>query len=704
MTPFDPWRFELATAQETLCRLFGVNSLAGFGCDRLPLATRAAGALVAYVEQTHRPLLALLDGLHTYEPARYVRLDGFTRRNLELVEAPLSPGTPRQGADTGARPTLLSVLDETRTAMGGRLLRRWLGQPLLDLDELRARHDAVERLAGDGVLRGQLRALLSRMADVERLTNRARQGAAAPRDLLALRASLEAAGALRDLLSATPSPDPHPAPRLAALGQGIDPCAEVSALIERAVYDGTGSERKDGRRREASLSTWEEERLIRGGYSADLDELVQSSADARRWIAGLEQAERERTGIKGLRVGFNKVFGYYLQVSHAYKGEVPAQYIRRQTLTDGERYITPELKEYENLVLHAQERIAELERRLFAGVQREIAGSATRLLATAGALARLDVLAGFAEVAVRRGYVRPLLDEDETLEIEQGRHPVVEAALEGATAQLGQPGAFVPNGCRLDTSAEQIALITGPNMAGKSTFLRSVALIVLLAQVGSFVPAGPPGSGWSTASSPAWGPRTTSPPGRAPSWWRWWRRPASSATPRARAWSSWTRSGGGRAPTTAWPSPRPWWSTCTAPRGGRGRCSPPTTTSSPPCRGCCPGCATTAWTSWRRATGWSSCTAWCPARPGAATASTSPAWPASPAPSPGARKRSWPAWRPSAATPSQSGAPPPPPVAPGPALTNGHPAVAVGEGRGTRKGRGQPGQPGAQRETAPPPR
>jgi DNA mismatch repair protein MutS len=496
VTPFDPWRFELATAQETLCRLFGVNSLAGFGCDRLPLATRAAGALVAYVEQTHRPLLALLDGLHTYEPARYVRLDGFTRRNLELVEiSPLPlPGRPRQGADTGARPTLLSVLDETRTAMGGRLLRRWLGQPLLDLDELRARHDAVERLTGDGVLRGQLRALLSRMADVERLTNRARQGAAAPRDLLALRASLEAAGALRDLLSAEPAPDTAPgdAGPLAALGQGIDPCAEVSALIERAVYDGSGSERKDGRRREATarLSTWEEERLIRGGYSADLDELVQSSADARRWIAGLEQAERERTGIKGLRVGFNKVFGYYLQVSHAYKGEVPAQYIRRQTLTDGERYITPELKEYENLVLHAQERIAELERRLFAGVQREIAGSATRLLATAGALARLDVLAGFAEVAVRRGYVRPLLDEGETLEIEQGRHPVVEAALEGATAQLGQPGAFVPNGCRLDTSAEQIALITGPNMAGKSTFLRSVALIVLLAQVGSFVPAG----------------------------------------------------------------------------------------------------------------------------------------------------------------------------------------------------------------------
>jgi DNA mismatch repair protein MutS len=488
ITPLDVWRFDLATARETLCRLFGVTSLAGFGCDRLPLATRAAGALVAYVEQTHRPLLALLDGLHTYEPERFVRLDGFTRRNLELIEpapaaggragAPASPAA--QAAETGVRPTLLTVLDETRTAMGGRLLRRWLGQPLLDLPALRQRHDAVGCLAGDGVLRGQLRTLLGKVADVERLTNRVRQGAALPRDLLALRVSLLAGGEIGGLVSGAGAAE------LTPLTGATDPCADVAALIERAVFDTTGGE---GKRRDATLSTWEDERLIRTGYSPALDELVQSSADARRWIAGLEGAERERTGIKGLKVGFNKVFGYYLQVSHAYKGEVPGHYIRRQTLTDGERYITPELKEYENLVLHAQERIAELERRLFGELQREIAAAASRLLATAGSLAQLDVLAGFAEVAVRRGYVRPLLEDGEALEIEAGRHPVVEAALEGATAQLGQPAAFVPNACRLDTTAEQIAIITGPNMAGKSTFLRSVALIVLLAQVGSFVPA-----------------------------------------------------------------------------------------------------------------------------------------------------------------------------------------------------------------------
>ena len=487
VTPLDVWRFDLATARETLCRLFGVTSLAGFGCDRLPLATRAAGALVAYVEQTHRPLLALLDGLHTYEPERFVRLDGFTRRNLELAEPPLfAGGRPGAGgpgaaaAETGFRPTLLTVLDETRTAMGGRLLRRWLGQPLLDLAELRRRHDAVERLTGDGVLRGRLRALLGNVADVERLTNRVRQGAALPRDLLALRVSLLAGGEIGALVAAAGATE------LAPLAGATDPCADVADLIERAVFDPTPGE---GKRRDAALATWEDERLIRSGFSPALDELVQSSADARRWIAGLEAAERERTGIKGLRVGFNKVFGYYLQVSHAYKGEVPGHYIRRQTLTDGERYITPELKEYENLVLHAQERIAELERRLFGELQREIAAAAARLLATAGALAQLDVLAGFAEVAIRRGYVRPQLEDGETLEIEAGRHPVVEAALEGATAQLGQPAAFVPNACRLDTTAEQIAIITGPNMAGKSTFLRSVALIVLLAQVGSFVPA-----------------------------------------------------------------------------------------------------------------------------------------------------------------------------------------------------------------------
>ncbi|HEX2186978.1 MAG TPA: DNA mismatch repair protein MutS, partial [Chloroflexota bacterium] len=305
VTPFDSWRFELTTAQEALCRLFGVTSLAGFGCDGLPLATRAAGALVAYVEQTHRQLLALLDGLRTYEPARYVRLDGFTRRNLELLEY---GATTHRGADTAARPTLLSVVDETRTPMGGRLLRRWLGQPLLDLAALRARHDVVEALTADGVLRGSLRALLGRVADVERLTNRVRQGAAQPRDLLALRSSLHAAGEIA-LLRASGA--------LQQLLATIDPCADVADLIERAVYDATAAE---GKRRDQTgpgdaplsggkgrpLATWEDERLIRPGYSAELDELVRSSADARRWIAGLEGAERERTVIKGLKVVFNK--------------------------------------------------------------------------------------------------------------------------------------------------------------------------------------------------------------------------------------------------------------------------------------------------------------------------------------------------------------------------------------------------------------
>ena len=484
LAKLDAWRFQLETAQETLCRLFGVTSLAGYGCAHLPLATRAAGALVSYLDATHKQLLGLLEGLKTYEPGVFVRLDGFTRRNLELDEA--------RGS---SRPTLFSVLDDTKAPLGGRLLRRWLGQPLRDLAELARRHDAVDALAGDGVLRGQLRAVLARVSDLERLTNRTRQGIAQPRDLLALRHTLLAADEVRAL----PLPLGEPGARVRAAGEGsavhallaqVDGCAEVAGLIERAVYDGGSEAGAQGAGR--TLGSWDEERLIKPGYSEDLDSLVQSSADARTWIAGLESLERERTGIKSLKVGFNKVFGYYLSVSHAFKGEVPAHYIRRQTLTDGERYITPELKEYENVVLHAAERIAELERTLFTQVQREIATYAERLLGTAAALAQLDVLASFAEVAVRRGYVRPALDDGEAIDIADGRHPVVEYALELATAQLGQPQAFVPNACRLSADGSdggQIVILTGPNMAGKSTYLRSVALICLMAQVGSFVPA-----------------------------------------------------------------------------------------------------------------------------------------------------------------------------------------------------------------------
>ncbi|CAA9224528.1 MAG: DNA mismatch repair protein MutS [uncultured Chloroflexi bacterium] len=508
----DPWRFELETAQEGLCRLFGVASLAGYGCAHLPLATRAAGALVAYVEGTHRQLLTLLDGLRTYEPGAFVRLDGFTRRNLELHE------DRGRGAAGEARPTLYSVLDVTQTPMGGRLLRRWLGQPLRSVDELNLRLDAVGAFYGDGVLRGTLRGTLARVADLERLTSRVRQTIAQPRDLLALRTSLIAAAEIRTLapgsgmksagdgvngkgravaLQQNSGPggggeEPTTVDALGELLARVDPCADVAELIERAVYDPAADAAGGGQGGTGRLGSWEEERLLKGGYSAELDELVRSSADARQWIAGLEALERERTGIKGLKVGFNKVFGYYLHVSHAYKGDVPGHYIRRQTLTDGERYITPELKEYENTVLHAAERITELERQLFFALQRQIATRADALLGTAAALARLDALASFAEVAVRRGYVRPVLDECGAIDIREGRHPVVEHALESATAQLGQPAAFVPNDCALDASgveSGQILILTGPNMAGKSTTLRAVALIVLMAQSGCFVPA-----------------------------------------------------------------------------------------------------------------------------------------------------------------------------------------------------------------------
>ena len=531
VTPYDGWRFDPTTAEEGLLARYEVASLEGFGLDRQPAAIAAAGALVAYLEQTHARLLASLAEVRSYNPDRYVTLDTFTRHNLEILEPAQRAGsqaahpltqsdTPRTGGPGGRRQeavsTLVSVVDRTHTPLGARLLRRWLNLPLRDLAALDRRHDVVAALVGNGPLRADLGADLRRVGDLERLTNRVVQGSAPPNALVAIRESLLASERLRQQLplpagagqgernqnegntpaTAPPSPqvergpggEAQPAGPLAQLLTAIDPCPEVAALIERALVaadDESGGTEAVGPAGEG--------RLIRPGFSAELDELVSGTAAARRWIASLEGVERRRTGIKSLRVGYNKVFGYYIQVSNAYRGEVPAEYIRRQTLTEGERYITPELKEYETRVLTAQERIAELERDLYARVLKEIASYHRRLQRSAEALARLDVLLGFADLAVQHRYVRPTLDASGELEIVAGRHPVVEAALEQALAEdrpgLAAASGFVANDCRLDTADRQIVLLTGPNMAGKSTYLRMVALIALLAQVGCFVPA-----------------------------------------------------------------------------------------------------------------------------------------------------------------------------------------------------------------------
>jgi DNA mismatch repair protein MutS len=460
VTPYPAWHFELDTARRALLDHFQVASLEGFGCDRLPLAICAAGTIVQYLAETQKSSLGQLAGLATYSTSNFMALDAATRRNLELTE------TIRSGSTKGS---LLGVLDQTVTAMGGRLLRQWLNQPLLDIARLNERLDQVQFLYLNTPTRTEVISLLKQIGDVERLTNRVVQRIAGPRDLLGLEKSLEAVPRLQAVLEAgglEVAPSSNRQLPASTYGQ-FDPCPEVVTLISQAISPDAP----------ATLGT---PGVIAPGFSAELDGILAASRDARNWVAGLERRERERTGIKTLKVGYNKVFGYYLEVTNANTHLVPPDYIRKQTLVNAERYITPELKEYESLILNADERITELEARIFRQVCDQVAGASRRLLATAGALAHLDVVAALAEVALRNNYIRPTLTEADELRIEAGRHPVVELS------RRDEP--FVPNDVYLEPG--EIVILTGPNMSGKSTFLRQAAIIVLMAQIGSFVPAG----------------------------------------------------------------------------------------------------------------------------------------------------------------------------------------------------------------------
>ncbi len=446
VTVHDDYRFDPETAREAICRQLGVRSLEGFGLDEMPAAIGAAGAIISYVERSNRSLLGLLSGIRTYRVGTYMSLDRYTRGSLELLES------VRSG---GVRGSLLWVLDHTQTAMGGRLLRRMLGQPLLEVEPLNERLDAIAELYELPVLRQQLRTVLSKIGDIERVSGRVRQGIAVQRDLLALRDSL------RSLLEINATLCDATSPELVRVRDAVDPCADIADRIDRAVAE-TG------------------DRIIKQGWSEELDEMIGSIRSSREWIATLEGLERDRTGIKSLKVGYNKVFGYYIEISNANKALVPAEYIRKQTLVNAERFITPELKEREARILQAEDRIGAVERRLFSELLETIAAESDRLAGSAGAVAHLDVYRSLADVAAQNRYVRPEISKDDRLEIEGGRHPVVEASLDDA---------FIPNDCLLDCSERQIMLITGPNMGGKSTYLRQVALIVLMAQIGSFVPA-----------------------------------------------------------------------------------------------------------------------------------------------------------------------------------------------------------------------
>ena len=449
VTPLDDRWFELDTAQQTLLNIFGASTLEGYGCAQLPLAIRAAGSIIHYLEQTQKGALGQINSLSTYSTESFMTLDAQTRRNLELFQS------SRLGLTAGS---LLSVIDLTKTPMGGRLLKKWLGQPLLDIKQLERRQQAVACFMSPQ--RAEVIDLLSKLSDVERLINRVRAGIATPRELVSLRRSLEQLPQLQAILSADAA--------LEWLSSELKPCEDVVSLISSAIVDDPPPVVGEGN-------------VIKGGFSSELDELRSASSNARKYLADLERTERDRTGIKSLKVGYNRVFGYYIEVSSPHLSRVPQDYIRKQTLTNGERYFTPQLKEYESLILTAETKIAELESSIFRQVCRQVGDCGERILGIAAALAQIDVLSAFAEVAVRHGYVCPSLTADDSITIVNGRHPVVERALVDER--------FVPNDTYLSNQDAQLIILTGPNMSGKSTYLRQVALIVLLAQIGSFVPA-----------------------------------------------------------------------------------------------------------------------------------------------------------------------------------------------------------------------
>lgn len=449
MTLLDGYWFDLEVAQRTLLEHFAVATLEGYGCARLPLAIRAAGSVLHYITETQKEALSQLSGLATYSTDSFMVLDAQTCRNLELFHG------GRWGESGNS---LLSILDLTRTAMGGRMLKNWLSQPLLDIDRLNQRQEAIAWFYQYNLARRKIMALLADIADLERLVNRVRGGKVMPRELIALRSSLGKIPELKDAMAGEP---------LDWLAGELKSCPDIVDLIGRAIADEPGDFEQGG--------------VIREGFSSELDGLRYKSKEARQYLASVEQRERQRTGIKSLKVGYNRVFGYYIEVSRANLNLVPSDYVRKQTLSEAERFFTPELKEYESLILSAQEKIAYLEAAIFRQVCQQISAASEQILATAKAVAKIDVLSDLAEVAIQHGYVRPLLTTDSIIDIRGGRHPIVERS-------IGSDN-FVPNDTYLSNEDNQLIILTGPNMSGKSTYLRQVALIVLLAQIGSFIPA-----------------------------------------------------------------------------------------------------------------------------------------------------------------------------------------------------------------------
>ncbi|WP_320919171.1 DNA mismatch repair protein MutS [Eisenbergiella porci] len=449
----EPHYFDDDLCRKWLMKHFGVNSLSGLGVEEFPNGVIAAGSLLSYLYDTQKIPLSHFTHIEPYLVNRYMLLDSSTRRNLELTE------TLREKQKRGS---LLWVLDKTRTAMGARMLRSFLEQPLIHKNEMEERLDAVEAFCSNPVARDEIREYLNPIYDLERLLGKVSYKTANPRDLIAFRNSMEMLPHIKTVLKELPGTANE------KIEQEMDGLEDLYLLICDSIE-------------EEPPITIREGGMIKAGYNEDIDNLRRAKTEGKNWLAELENAERERTGIKNLRVKYNKVFGYYLEVTKSYLNMVPEDYIRKQTLTNAERYTMPRLKELEDTILNAEDKLCTLEYDLFCEIRDRIAGEIERIQTTAKAVARLDVFCSFSLVAEQNHYVRPVLNEKGQINIKDGRHPVVEKMIEHDM--------FIPNDTYLDNNSHQIAVITGPNMAGKSTYMRQTALIVLMAQVGSFVPA-----------------------------------------------------------------------------------------------------------------------------------------------------------------------------------------------------------------------
>lgn len=449
----EAWYFDDALCRETLQEHFKVASLEGIGLSDYECGMIASGALLKYLEETQKNSLSHMSRLTRYATGNYMVLDSATRRNLELVE------TLREKQKRGS---LLWVLDKTKTAMGARTLRKYVEQPLIDKKSIVKRLDAVAELKDNAICREEIREYLNPVYDLERLVGKITYQSANPRDLIAFQSSLSMLPSVKCILKDMESD------LLKEIYEELDPLEELCDLVGRAIQEEPPLAMKEGG-------------IIKDGYNEEVDRLRKAKSEGKNWLADLETKEREKTGIKNLRIRYNKVFGYYLEVTNSFKDLVPDYYTRKQTLANAERYIIPELKELEDTILGAEDKLCALEYELYCEVKNTIAAELTRIQRTAKAVAKLDVIASLALVAERNNYVRPKINEKGVIDIRDGRHPVVEKMIPNDM--------FIANDTYLDDKKQRISIITGPNMAGKSTYMRQAALIVLMAQLGSFVPA-----------------------------------------------------------------------------------------------------------------------------------------------------------------------------------------------------------------------